>query len=138
MLNRSKLWAAGLLAAAFVAGTAVGAAVTATWDRRDAAAESRRHERDDRGRQGGYAERLEASLGLTPEQRLAVDSILDRQQTAMRSLWAEYSPKFDELRQDVRNQIMEILDDEQQKTYRELIARSDRRRERESGTNDRR
>ena len=132
MLNRSKLWAAGLLLAVFAAGGAVGGAVSAAWgedDQRDGRRSSRgegsRHERS-------YAERLEADLGLSQEQRNSIDTILARRQVQVHELWAEYRPRFDTLRLDVRNQIMQILDDEQQEKYQELIDRSDRRRERDS------
>jgi hypothetical protein len=139
MLNRSKLWAAGFLLAVFAAGGAVGGAVTASWGDNASSSDERRHDRNERSRRGGsYAERLEAALGLNQEQRATVDTILDRQQTAMRDLWTEYSPRFDSLRQDVRSQIMEILDEGQQEEYRELVARSDRRRDREGRENDNR
>jgi Spy/CpxP family protein refolding chaperone len=134
MLNRSKLWAAGLLFAVFAAGSAVGGAASAAWGVGDDLDDSRRHERDGRSRRGGYADRLEQDLGLSAAQRAKVDSILERQQAEMRALWEEYRPRFDTLRLEVRNQIMEILDEEQKDEYRELIDRSDRRRDRESET----
>jgi hypothetical protein len=138
MLNRSKLWAAGFLLAVFAAGGVVGGAATA-WGGSAISDDARRPDRDERSRRGGsYSERLEVDLGLNSQQRAAVDTVLERQQTAMRKLWTEYSPRFDSLRQDVRSQIMDILDQEQQDRYRELIARSDRRRHREGGTNDNR
>ena len=109
------------------------------WDGDSEVRDGKRPYRDDRSRRGGgYAERLEADLALNGEQRAAVDTILDRQQTAMRELWTEYSPRFDSLRQDVRSQIMEILDADQQEKYSELIAQSDRRRHREGDRNENR
>lgn len=132
MLNRSKLWAVGLLLAVFAAGGALGAAASAAWGEDDNRDEGQRSSRDDRSRHGSYAERLEAHLDLSQEQRTTVDSILAQRQLQVRELWAEYRPRFDTLRLDVRNQIMEILNDEQKETYQELTDRSDRRRDRES------
>ena len=139
MLNRPKLWASVLLLSVFAAGGAIGGVASAAWDwSRGSEATTRRDRsnRDDRSR-GGYAERLEEILSLTPTQRTEVDSILARQQRAMRELWEEVNPKFDDLRHEVRAQIMEILDEVQREQYRELIAQSDRRRDRESGSQNR-
>jgi len=139
MLNKSKLWAGLLLLAVFAAGGAIGGVVSAAWGRGAASeAETRRDrsDREDRTR-GGYAERLEALLNLSPDQRAEVDSVLARQQRAMRELWEEVNPKFDSLRHEVRVEIMEILDEQQRERYRELVAQSDRRRDRESGSQNR-
>jgi hypothetical protein len=139
MLNRSKLWASVLLLSVFAAGGAIGGVASAAWDwSRDSEDTTHRDRsnREDRSR-GGYAERLEAILSLTPTQRAEVDSILARQQRAMRELWEEVNPKFDNLRHEVRVQITEILDEVQRERYSELVAESDRRRERESGSQNR-
>ncbi len=119
MLNRSKLWAAGLLFATFAVGLAVGGAVSAA--RGDADGDFREH----RGRRTSYAERLQEDLALQPAQRESVKVILERRQTAMQELWREAAPRFDTLRAQIRGEIMGLLDEAQQARFQELIARSD-------------
>ncbi len=136
MLNKSKLWASILLITVFAAGAAIGGVAAAAWEGGGQPADQARRDRgsrEDRSR-GGYAERLEAILSLTEAQRAEVDSILVREQRAMRILWEQVNPKFDSLRHEVRTQITEILDEQQREKYRELIAHSDSRRTRDSGS----
>ena len=131
MLTRSKLWAVGLLIAAFAAGVAVGGAASNALGRVGQIVEGRRPpppEHRDRGRRG-YADRLQEVLGLSEDQRAAVDSILAHHQAQMDTLWGNMRPQFDALRQRITDQILEILTEEQQNTYRELIARENRRGE---------
>ncbi len=126
MLNRSKLWAVGLLLAVFAAGIAVGGAVSAAWGNDDSPrAEARERSRDDRRSRVSYGDRLQEALDLSAEQREAVDGILARRQTAMDELWGKVRPEFKALWEDVRNEILNVLDEQQQVAYRELLARSD-------------
>ncbi len=119
MLNRSKLWAAGLLFATFAVGLAVGGAVSAARGDDDGDFRGRR------GRRTSYAERLQEDLALQPAQRESVKVILERRQTAMQELWREVAPRFDTLRTQIRGEIMGLLDEAQQARFQELIARSD-------------
>ncbi len=121
MMNRSKLVAAGLLFAAFVAGAAVGGAVSAAWGENEATPV----EPEQPPRRKSYAERLHEDLLLTPAQRDSVDAILDHVEPDMHALWEEIAPRFDSLRRAVRRDIMAVLDDHQQAKYAELIARGD-------------
>ncbi|MFQ5703283.1 MAG: hypothetical protein ACE5HT_04600 [Gemmatimonadales bacterium] len=132
MLNRSKLWAAILLIAAFAAGVAVGGGTTAALGDGKAAtnATSERNSTRDREHRRSYGERLQEELNLSPSQRASVDTIIQRRQTEMHNLWKEVGPKFDALRNDIRKQVMSVLDETQQEKFRELIASSDRNRER--------
>ena len=133
-MDQSRLWAATLLLAVFAAGAVFGGVASRVWGIGDPAPEVRRHDRTESTRRPNYAERLEIELSLTMDQRAEVDSILQRQQSEMQVLWSEMRPQFDALRDGVREQIMEILYEDQQAKYRELIARSDRRGDRERGT----
>lgn len=119
MLNRSKLWAAGLLLAAFAAGIAVGGAVSAAWG------DNARDGEPDRNRRVGYAERLQAELHLSVSQRDSVDAILEQREEQMDAMWREIAPRFDSLRTAIRGEIMTLLDDGQRERFRALIARSD-------------
>lgn len=119
MLNRSKLLAAGLLLAAFVAGLAVGSAASAAWG------DSGRGEALTRDRRVSYAEHLQTELDLSGAQRESVDQILERRKTQMDAIWREIAPRFDTLRTGIRSEIMQLLDEGQQEAYQALIARSD-------------
>lgn len=133
MLNRSKLWAAMLLCGAFAAGVAVGGPAWHAFGnggpdgrgRRSVASEPRDRERR------SYSEHLQEVLNLTAEQRAAVDSILDENQSEMRQVWREMRAEIDTLRVDVTSAIMKLLDEEQQTKYSELLERSRRRGDRE-------
>lgn len=137
MLNRSKLWAAGLLFAAFAAGAAVGGATSAAWGDGDRDVNRNRPGERDSGRHRSYSERLQTALDLTPAQREAIDTIVALRQAETHALWQAVGPRFEALREGVRDQIVAILDEEQQEKYRELIARSHRNREGERGTRNR-
>ena len=78
-----------------------------------------------------YSDHLQEALSLTVEQRAAVDSVLLASQSEMREVWRAMRSQIDTLRQDVSNDIMQLLDESQQAQYRELIARSNRRGDRE-------
>ncbi|HWP38601.1 MAG TPA: hypothetical protein VNL18_13710 [Gemmatimonadales bacterium] len=119
MLNRSKVRAAGLLAAAFAAGVAVGGATQAALADRDDGRDR------DRGRRISYAERLERDLQLTPEQRASVEDIMARNQQAIREIWRQADRQVDTLRLRIRSEIMPLLDDRQRELFQRINARHD-------------
>jgi len=137
MLNRSRLWAMTLLLAVFAAGVAIGGP---TWNALSNDGQDERGRREstdqrDRGRSDGdghsYSDHLQEAVNLTAHQRSAVDSILNESQSEMRDVWRGMRAQIDTLRQGVSVEIMQLLDEEQQMRYRELIARSNRRGDRE-------
>jgi Spy/CpxP family protein refolding chaperone len=141
MLNRSKLWAAILLLGVFAAGVAIGGTA---WS---ALGNNRPGDRG--GGRGGapelrdrehrsYSDDLQEQLGLTAAQRAAIDSILESSQPEMHSAWRQMRARIDTLRQSISNQVMEVLDEQQQAQYRELLARSRRRGDRERAPRDNR
>jgi hypothetical protein len=127
-----------LLLSVFAAGIALGGP---TWDALSNDGQDGRDRREstdqrDRGRGDGgdehsYSDHLQEALSLTADQRSAVDSILDESQSEMRDVWRGMRAQIDTLRQEVSVEIMQLLDEEQQTQYRELIARSNRRGDRE-------
>jgi Spy/CpxP family protein refolding chaperone len=119
VLNRSKLWAAGLLAAAFAAGVAVGGAAQAALADRD------NGRARDRGRRISYAERLERDLQLSPEQRDSVENIMARNQQAIREIWRQADRQVHTLRLRIRNEILPLLDDRQREAFQRINARHD-------------
>lgn len=118
MLNRSKLYAAGLLFAVFAAGAAIGGAASAALaDRRDSDREKRERP--------SYVDRLDRDIGLRPPQRDTIQRIVDDYDAAMHEVWREIRPRFDAIRRDIRGRIMDAMDSAQAEQYRALIARSD-------------
>ena len=49
----------------------------------------------------------------------------------MAELWRDVRPKFDALRDTIRTKIMDVLTEEQQQKYRELLDHGSRRGERD-------
>lgn len=131
MFNRPKFWAALLLITAFVAGIAVGGGTTAVLGDSKIMTQDARDGTSDRGREHrkSYSERLQEELTLSAAQRSSIDTIIQRRQVEMRNLWKEVGPRFDTLRSDIRSQVLDVLDESQQEKFRELIARSDKYRE---------
>ncbi|MEE8191230.1 MAG: periplasmic heavy metal sensor [Gemmatimonadales bacterium] len=123
MFNKSKALAWSLLAATFLLGAVVGGVAMETWgdDYDGRRYGSREHV--------SYTDRLEAELALTSAQRESVQVILDRRGEAMHELWNEYRPLLDTLRDQIRGEIMSLLDEKQQETFSEMIAHSDSVRE---------
>ena len=119
MLNRSKLWATALLAAAFVAGIAVGGATQAALAERGGLVNS------GRGPRLSYVERLQHDLQLTAQQRDRIAAIMERHQDPMRQIWIEARRKVDDTRMEVRREIAEVLDQQQRDAYAALNARHD-------------
>ena len=119
-MNKSKVWASGLLLAVFVAGAIVGGAASAMADRES---------RGSREPRPSYTELLQENVGLSEEQRTSVEAILEGWRSAMHDLREELRDderqRLQPIVQDTRSQIMEILDDTQRAAYREFNARRD-------------
>jgi hypothetical protein len=120
MLHRSKLYAAGLLAATFAAGVAVGTGVSA------AATDGSRDEpnRERRARES-YADRMGRELQLSPVQRDSVARIVEGYQDSMTAVWQTLQPRTDSIRTAIRLNISNLLDSAQQERYRAYIHRTD-------------
>ena len=140
MFDKSKLWAIGLLLAAFAAGIAVGGAASATFGERD-----RRGDRDTRRSRPreeiSYLDRLNRDLNLSPAQRDSVAAILKRYDEPMRELWRRERQQVDSMRLQVRGQITALLDEQQRERYQLMNRRVDSLRtvrERGGASRDRR
>ena len=122
MLNRSKMWAATLVLVTFVAGGAVGSVISNAWG----TAEDGRSERSgERERRPSYSERLAEALQLSSAQQESVKVILNRRQEGLGQIWRETQPRFDSLRLEIRQDIIDQLDEDQRGTFQEMIQRSD-------------
>lgn len=119
MKNRWR--AVGLLAAVFLVGVLTGAGAIAV--ARSADADDGR----ERGRGGGYVQRLTDELDLTTAQQDSVRAILDRYEPAFDSLWHETRPRFETLRAGIRSEVRTHLTNDQRTEYDALVERHRRR-----------
>lgn len=72
-----------------------------------------------------YIERLDRELNLAPEQRDSVAAILRRHDATIKQIWQESRQRFDQVRAQLRGDIMQVLNEEQREKYQAFIARSD-------------
>lgn len=131
MLRASTTRATLLLAAAFLAGGLVGGAATMVFDRQQ-------HERGGNTRERpGYVDRLTTELGMSSEQRQAVEEILRRYEPTMDSLMraVRHSPEAEAVRDAIRREIRMQLTPEQQERYAEMLERQDGNDGRRNGGN---
>ena len=110
-MERSKLLAAAFLAGAFTLGATVGFGFDRSIARPDASPAA-----------SAYADFAE-ELALTPEQKAAVDSILDVQHRAIDSLLAPVRPQMRAVRDTAQRDIAARLSPEQREKYERYLAR---------------
>lgn len=67
-----------------------------------------------------YLEHLTNELDLSAEQMARIDSILSAQQERFREITHEMAPRFREATEATRRGILDVLDEEQQRDFREL------------------
>ncbi len=129
-MTRSKLGAVALLLGAFVLGGVAGGMGVSM-------AEHDRRPREGRGGREGYVERLNAELHLSPAQQDSIRAILQGSEPAMDSMWREVRPRFDSVRNAIRDRIRTQLTPEQLEQYTEMLERRDReyRQRRSNGRN---
>lgn len=122
MARSSTTRASLLLLAAFVGGMLVGGGATLLADRQW------RGDHRNAAPRPGYVDRLTSELGLTSEQRLAVEEILRRHEPRMDSLWRamRHSPEVEAARQAIRTEIRAQLTPEQQAGYARMLERQER------------
>ncbi len=133
MFDKSKLWATGLLLAAFAAGVAVGSATDAVFGmgRPWTAVFGQRGRDPDRDRRPNrspavsYLDRLDRELKLSPAQRDSVSAILKRYDEPMREMWRGAWRQIDSLRLRVRTEIGTVLDQDQRRQFQVMNQRMD-------------
>jgi Spy/CpxP family protein refolding chaperone len=121
VLPKSKLWAIALLIAVAAAGFALGALTT------DYSHRGRDPER--RGRES-YASHLAAELALDSAQTDSVRAVLARYRPAMRAVFDQVRPQMDSLRQQMHNDINQLLTPDQRQRFDSLLVRERAMRER--------
>lgn len=124
--SRTRLVGFGLLVATFLVGALSGAAVDRVLGAEEPEARPRAERSDDDRRRSYVIDRVE----MAPEQRAAIDAILERRSERMRAVWHEVEPRLDAITDSARTEIFSVLTPEQQAAYeRKLEDRRDRRRD---------
>jgi len=126
MLNRSKLFAFGLLVATFVAGGAVGMGIDALQ------AKPSRSTRSMRGVDRMMA-RFTEDLSLTPAQQAAIRPILEEHSGEMRIIWERVRPQVDSLRGRLDSEIAAQLTPDQRQRFDSLVHQHRQHRTSDSG-----
>ena len=73
----------------------------------------------------GYLRFLDRQLDLSPEQQDSIAAILERQRSAMDSLWREIGPQIETLRLTIRSEIRAHLTPSQQQKYQAMTQEYD-------------
>ena len=80
-----------------------------------------------------WRDELAADLELTPAQRAAMDSILDKRHEDMSKVFATIRPQLDSLRNGARAQIASRLNDAQRARMQDFIRRKEEERRAKEG-----
>jgi len=126
-VNKQKLLASGLLITVFAAGVLIGSAGRALAERGEPEEESTRR---------SYVGWLETEMTLNEQQETAIAVILDQYNDDMHNLWSYVRPRSDEIRQNARMSIADIMDEDQKVIYFEMNARLDSARAERRRRND--
>lgn len=108
--RRARLIGLGMLVGAFLAGALSGAAVVRVLSADEPVARS--GAREEHGRRHSGPDLFD-ELGLTEEQRIQVDAILERRRKQIDAFWAEFGPILRAIRDSTRSEIREVLTPEQ-------------------------
>ena len=125
--GRMRMVAFGILVATFLVGALAGAAV----DRVLLADESQQVDRRDRRGDRDGRRHVIDQMDLAPDQRVAIDAILERRGERMRAVWSDMSPRLEAIADSTRAEIMEVLTPAQRAEYKAELERRRERRERE-------
>ena len=107
----SKRIALAFLVGTLAVGWIVGYASAHLLDVRDAHADTR----------VSYRDRLAEELRLSPEQRIELDSVLDKRHRDMTAAWEPVRPRLDSIRQNARNEIREMLTEDQRAAFERYL-----------------
>lgn len=122
-MSRTNGLALAFFVAAFAAGAAAGVA-SDRWLVRERAQEQW-------GSQSAMRDRLAADLGMTPEQRMQLDSLLDERDRLRDSLMDPVRPGLDSLGTKARQGIRQLLNPGQQAIYDQMLREREEARRQE-------
>lgn len=110
-----------LLVGALLLGAISGAAVDRMLLSREATAAPESRRGGERDRRRDYLVWLSTELQLDSAQHEQVGAIVERHRELTSALWRETKPRFDELRQQLRDDIRQALTEAQRAKYEELL-----------------
>jgi hypothetical protein len=111
-MQRSKLLALSFLAGALLIGGALGFTADRMIGSEKACVRADRQ---------AMRERMAADLNLTPVQRQAFDSLLEKRHSDMDAVMSTVRPQLDSIRQETRQQMARMLDDQQRARYEKML-----------------
>src|SRR5919206_3990795 len=114
-MQRSKAFALIALLGALIVGGAVGFPADPVLGRDPCTNPTNR---------GALRRYLAEELALTPTQRVAVDSILDKRHRDMSAVIAPVKPTLDSIRNAARAEINKLLDETQRRRFQKLVEES--------------
>jgi len=79
-------------------------------------------------RRAGMLDRMHRDLALTPMQRQAIDSVIQRTDSSMRVIRREMQPRIEQVLLQSRTEIAARLDSTQREKYARTLAERERRR----------
>ena len=123
----SKRIALAFLVGTLAVGWLVGYASAHLLDVRSAHADTR----------VSYRDRLGKELGLSPEQRIQLDSVLDKRHRDMTAAWEPVRPTLDSIRERARDEIREMLSADQRAAFEQFLLEQQRNNE-QKRTDDKR
>jgi hypothetical protein len=107
----SKRIALAFLVGALAVGWLVGYASAHVLDVRDAHADTRI----------SYRDRLGKELALSAEQRIQLDSVLDKRHRDMTAAWEPVRPSLDSIRERARDEIRDMLSADQRAAFEQFL-----------------
>ncbi|MBX3174413.1 MAG: hypothetical protein KF709_08360 [Gemmatimonadaceae bacterium] len=122
-MSRTNGLALAFFAAAFAAGVAAGVATDRMLVRERA--------QEQWGDQSAMRARLADDLGMTPEQRTQLDSVLDERERLRDSIMDPVRPKLDSLGTRARQGIRQLLNPGQQAIYDQMLREREEARRQE-------
>jgi Spy/CpxP family protein refolding chaperone len=130
-MARSRWIAIAVMSATFLAGAMAGAA-TLRLLAEDRPAEPRRDRPDGRRAEPGERPSIFDRIGLTPEQKAAVDSVIEKRNRDLSAFWTENGPLLRAIADSTRAEIDRLLTPEQRQKLEEFR----QRRWRDHGNSD--
>jgi hypothetical protein len=113
----SKRIALAFLVGALAVGWLVGYASAHVLDVRSLHADTR----------ASYRDRLGQELGLSAEQRIQLDSVLDKRHRDMTAAWEPVRPTLDSIRNRARDEIRDMLSADQRAAFEQFLLDQKRR-----------
>jgi Spy/CpxP family protein refolding chaperone len=127
MNGKPRAWALAFIVGVLLLGGVAGAAIDRTLIRETAVAATGSRCGDARDQRRSYLDWLSTELALTEEQRAQVEVIVEQHREQVSALWRETRPRFEELKSQVRADIREVLNEEQQVNYQALLEKQSER-----------